>query len=133
MKTVMRSILVVLTMGTFLSGCNSKKSSEDKPQGKDTHEVTLQKVYDDYFLMGVAVSPKSLVDSSWSRLIKSQFNSMTAENVMKMGPIHPEENTYFWEDADKIAAFAQQHNIKLRGHTLCWHNQTPDWLFVDDR
>jgi endo-1,4-beta-xylanase len=50
---------------------------------------------------------------------------------MKMGPIHPEENRYFWKDGDSIAAFAKRNNLKLRGHTLCWHNQTPRWLFVD--
>ena len=64
-------------------------------------------------------------------LIKAQFSSMTPENAMKMGPIHPEENRYNWKDADVIADFAQQNNIKLRGHTLCWHNQTPSWFFTD--
>ena len=56
---------------------------------------------------------------------------MTAENAMKMGPIHPQENKYNWEGADSIAAFAKRNNLKLRGHTLCWHNQTPSWLFID--
>jgi endo-1,4-beta-xylanase len=50
---------------------------------------------------------------------------------MKMGPIHPKETEYSWRDADSIAAFAQRHNLKMRGHTLLWHQQTPDWLFVD--
>ncbi|MEI9908300.1 MAG: endo-1,4-beta-xylanase [Bacteroidota bacterium] len=56
---------------------------------------------------------------------------MTPENAMKMGPVHPEENRYFWKDADSIAAFAKRNHLKLRGHTLCWHNQTPRWLFRD--
>jgi endo-1,4-beta-xylanase len=51
---------------------------------------------------------------------------------MKMGPIHPEENLFFWKDADAIVAFAQQHNLKVRGHTLCWYNQTPKWMFYDE-
>jgi endo-1,4-beta-xylanase len=50
---------------------------------------------------------------------------------MKMGPIHPKENEYNWRDADSIAAFAQRNNLRMRGHTLVWHNQTPDWLFKD--
>ena len=56
---------------------------------------------------------------------------MTPENVMKMGPIHPEENRYNWEPADKIVDFAQKNGLLLRGHNLCWHNQTPDWVFKD--
>jgi endo-1,4-beta-xylanase len=50
---------------------------------------------------------------------------------MKPGPIHPEENRYFWEDADKIVDFAVANGLKVRGHTLCWHNQTGDWMFKD--
>ena len=48
-----------------------------------------------------------------------------------MGPIHPEENRYNWKDADSIVAFAQAHGLKVRGHNLCWHEQTPKWLFRD--
>jgi len=50
---------------------------------------------------------------------------------MKMGPIHPAEDRYNWRDADSIVAFAQLHHIKVRGHNLCWHEQTPFWLFKD--
>jgi endo-1,4-beta-xylanase len=66
-----------------------------------------------------------------AQLILQQFGSMTPENAMKMGPIHPQENEYNWGGADSIAAFAKKNNLKLRGHTLCWHSQTPRWLFVD--
>ena len=50
---------------------------------------------------------------------------------MKPGPIHPEENRYAWESADKIVDFAQTNGIKMRGHTLCWHAQTGAWMFRD--
>lgn len=90
----------------------------------------LKEYYKDYFPIGVAVSPRALKTDE-AGLILSQFNSMTAENAMKMGPIHPKENEYYWNDADSIAAFAKRNNMKLRGHTLCWHNQTPNWMFKD--
>jgi len=48
-----------------------------------------------------------------------------------MGPIHPEEDRYNWKDADEIVAFATAHGLRVRGHNLCWHEQTPDWLFKD--
>ena len=91
----------------------------------------LKDYYKDYFPIGVAVNPRMVQPGPDADLIKAQFNSMTPENAMKMGPIHPEENRYYWKDADAIADFAQQNNIKLRGHTLCWHNQTPRWFFTD--
>jgi endo-1,4-beta-xylanase len=91
----------------------------------------LKDYYKKYFTIGVAVSPGALRRPEESQLILQQFASMTPENAMKMGPIHPRETEYFWRDADSIAAFAQRNHLKLRGHTLCWHNQTPRWLFVD--
>ncbi len=91
----------------------------------------LKDYYKDYFPIGVAVSPRMLDAGEEANLILTHFNSMTAENAMKMGPIHPEENRYHWEPADKIAEFAVKNGLKLRGHTLCWHNQTPNWFFTD--
>ena len=90
----------------------------------------LKEYYKDYFPIGVAVSPRALKTDE-AALIISQFNSMTAENAMKMGPIHPKENEYNWAGADSIAAFAKRNNMKLRGHTLCWHKQAPSWMFID--
>jgi len=90
----------------------------------------LKDYYKDYFPIGVSVSPAALRTGE-ATLILQHFNSLTPENAMKMGPIHPREQVYYWKDADSIVAFAQRHQLKLRGHTLCWHNQTPSWLFVD--
>ena len=91
----------------------------------------LKDHYKKYFPVGVAVSPQSLKNKDQVNLIISQFNSITPENAMKMGPIHPSEDRYNWRDADSIVAFAQTHKLKVRGHNLCWHEQTPNWMFKD--
>jgi endo-1,4-beta-xylanase len=91
----------------------------------------LKDYYKNYFPIGVAVSPRNLADSAEAAFIVKQFNSLTPENAMKMGPIHPEENRYYWKDADAIVNFAQAHALRVRGHNLCWHEQTPAWLFKD--
>ncbi len=116
---------VVCAATVLLNGCGQQTSSsvEEKKEG-------LKDYYSDYFPIGVAVSPRALKTEE-EALIKREFNSITAENAMKMGPIHPKENEYFWADADSIVTFAERNNMKMRGHTLCWHNQTPDWMFVD--
>jgi len=90
----------------------------------------LKDYYQSYFPIGVAVSPSSLTSDEAS-LIKTNFNSLTPENVMKMEVIHPKESVYNWKPADAIVAFAQKNNMKVRGHTLIWHNQTPNWIFKD--
>lgn len=91
----------------------------------------LKDYYKNYFPVGVAVSAADLKIPAEVSLILSQFNSLTPENAMKMGPIHPAENRYYWKDADSIVAFAQAHGLRVRGHNLCWHEQTPGWLFRD--
>jgi endo-1,4-beta-xylanase len=91
----------------------------------------LKDFYRGYFDIGVAVSPGAIKRTDEARLITTHFNSLTAENAMKSKPIHPEENKYFWADADSIVAFAERNGMKVRGHTLVWHSQAPNWLFVD--
>ncbi|RYG06021.1 MAG: endo-1,4-beta-xylanase [Chitinophagaceae bacterium] len=93
-------------------------------------EKGLKDYYSSYFPMGVAVSAQSLKGKE-GQFILEHFNSITAENAMKMGPIHPQQDRYNWKDADSIVAFAQKNRIKVRGHNLCWHEQTPRWLFIN--
>ncbi|HEY3429930.1 MAG TPA: endo-1,4-beta-xylanase [Cyclobacteriaceae bacterium] len=95
-------------------------------------EKGLKDYYASYFTVGAAISPRAL-QTDEKDLLLSQFNSLTAENVMKVGPIHPEENKFNWAPADEIVSFAQANGFKMRGHTLCWHNQLPPWMFVDQK
>ena len=92
----------------------------------------LKDYYKDFFTMGVAVSPASLKGDE-AALILQHYSSITPENSMKMAPIHPEENRYNWKGADEIVEFGEKHNLKVRGHVLCWHEQAPAWFFVDDK
>ncbi|UKT63520.1 endo-1,4-beta-xylanase [Pedobacter mucosus] len=89
----------------------------------------LKDFYQAYFPIGVAVAPRNLSGDE-AQLIKKQFNSITAENAMKMGPIQPREGRFYWKDADSIVNFAVKNGIKIRGHNLCWHDQTPSWMFT---
>jgi endo-1,4-beta-xylanase len=123
MKKIVCFVVWVAT--TLLNGWGQPTSSS-----VDEEKTGLKEYYSDYFPIGVAVSPRALKTDE-ANLIKHEFNSITAENAMKMGPIHPKENEYFWKDADSIVAFAERNHMKMRGHTLCWHNQTPAWMFVD--
>ena len=72
----------------------------------------LKDYYLNYFPVGVAVTPRMMDDGDESSLILTQFNSITTENAMKMGPIHPEENRYNFAPVDKIVDFAQKIRLK---------------------
>src|ERR1041385_2713153 len=94
--------------------CKNKivaQKSESLQNGKG-----LKDYYKDYFTIGAAVSPQGLKREEEAQLIIREFGSMTPENAMKMGPIHPKENEFYWRDADSIVAFAKAHGLKLRGH-----------------
>ena len=98
---------------------------EDPTGYKDT--------YKDYFTVGVAVNIRNVSDADQIALIKKNFNSITAENDMKVVSLQPREGEWNWENADKIANFCRENGIPLRGHTLCWHSQFADWMFVDEK
>jgi len=114
----------IVFMSSFTgSGKKSIISKADSIKG-------LKDFYKDYFPIGVAVSPRSLEGVS-GEFIKKHFNSITPENVMKPALIQPQEGKFSWAEADKIVDFAQANGMKVRGHTLCWHNQTGEWMFKD--
>ncbi|MBD3353394.1 MAG: 1,4-beta-xylanase [Candidatus Lokiarchaeota archaeon] len=79
--------------------------------------------------IGVAVEPYKLKSSeNYKTLATTHFNSFTPENVMKMGPIHPQEGEYNWEDADFLVEYAENNSMQIHGHCLVWHEQLPDWM-----
>lgn len=122
------SVIVLLASLAVFTHCSSSgkmRQSNHETQG-------LKDYYKDYFPIGAAVTPRSLQGED-SALIVNHFSSITAENAMKMGPLHPRENEYYWKDADAIAAFAKEHRLKMRGHTLCWHAQAPSWMFKTEK
>lgn len=89
----------------------------------------LAATFGQQFDIGAAVSAYTI--NSQRELLTQQYNSLTAENEMKPIHLQPEQGRYTFDDADAIANFARNHGMKLRGHTLVWHNQTPDWFFAN--
>lgn len=88
---------------------------------------SLKDLYKDDFDIGAAVNLNTI--KSAKGLLGAQFNSITAENDMKFERVHPHEDVYTFAAADEIVDFAALHGMKVRGHTLVWHNQTPAWVF----
>ncbi|MGX8698102.1 MAG: endo-1,4-beta-xylanase, partial [Prevotella sp.] len=93
----------------------------------------MKDTYKDYFTIGVAVNKYNIQIPEQVALIKKEFNSITAENDMKVGEMHPAEGVWNFGAADSIADFCRQNGIKLRGHNLCWHAQFADWMFKDKK
>ncbi len=92
---------------------------------------SLAAVYQPYFPIGAAVEPQTL--QTHGDLLAAQVNSLVAENAMKWDHIHPrrgnDSSAYNFSGADAIVAFAQEHGMRVRGHTLIWHQQGPPMVF----
>jgi endo-1,4-beta-xylanase len=90
---------------------------------------TLRHAVKDRFLIGAAVSPRRLDDPKLAELVAQQFECLTAENEFNPRNLHPQPERFNFTAADRVVDFARRHGMKVVGHTLCWHSQTPAWMF----
>jgi len=68
------------------------------------------------------------VPANYKQVLAQEFNILVAENEMKMDALLYEKNTYNWSKADALIAFAETNKMRVRGHCLAWHSQTPSWM-----
>ena len=81
------------------------------------------------FLVGASLNPRLLAENeAYRNVATTEFNSVTAENHMKMMLVHPEANRFDFNRGDEIVKFAQATQKRVHGHTLVWHNQVPKWM-----
>jgi endo-1,4-beta-xylanase len=118
------SCLAVIAVATAVIANNKQVPVRD---------VALKEAYKDAFKIGTAVNPPivSGADALSHALVPKQFNTITVENVMKAEVVNPEPGVFNFGPADDFVAFGERHNMFIIGHTLVWHNQTPDWFFRD--
>ena len=126
MGKIKKLSLTFLVSSLFISSAWAQWQQRD-PRA----DVGLKDAYKDYFTVGVALNQRNVSDDAQKELVLKQFNSVTAENDMKPGELHPKEGVWDFSKADKIADFCRQNGIKMRGHCLCWHSQFADWMFTD--
>lgn len=87
---------------------------------------SLKGKYKDFFDVGVSVEKKYL--DLYSEIIKKHFSSITPENAFKFEIIHPDEKDFDFKEADYLVKYAKINNMVVRGHTLMWHEQLPEWV-----
>ncbi|WP_240621805.1 endo-1,4-beta-xylanase [Alteromonas alba] len=95
---------------------------------------SLANAYEGKFLVGTAVKSGTLKSPLPAKNTPEcrDFNAFTAENAMKWQHIQPEPGVFSFAMADQLIRIAEHCNGKVIGHTLVWHQQTPDWVFTDD-
>jgi endo-1,4-beta-xylanase len=79
--------------------------------------------------VGTAVDMSALdQDAVYRQRVRAEFSTVTPENVMKWQLVEPERGVPDYAAADELVDFARANGQKVRGHTLVWHNQLPNWL-----
>jgi endo-1,4-beta-xylanase len=97
--------------------------------------ATLKDAFHDGFFIGAAINTDQITgkDVRGDALIIQQFNSISPENVMKWEVIHPRPDGYDFALADKYVELGLKNHMFIVGHNLCWHSQTPAWVFKDEK
>jgi endo-1,4-beta-xylanase len=96
---------------------------------------------------GVAIPVSALDDKVRMALVTKHFNSVTPENEMKPDSFLGAKPTFNengqlvlnFTNADKIMDYVLAYNkehpediIRVKGHVLVWHSQTPEWFFKEN-
>lgn len=96
--------------------------------------VPLKEAFADYFPIGAATSTHFLNEKEiFAEFLSYHYGVLVAGNAMKPASLQPREGQFYWQEADQFVQFAQDHGMLLRGHTLLWHSQVPDWFFTDPK
>jgi endo-1,4-beta-xylanase len=80
-------------------------------------------------LVGAAVQASLLRTlPEYAAAFAHHFNYVTAEFEMKWGQIERQPGQRDYGRADEIAAFAEARGMRIKGHALVWHGDSPAWL-----
>jgi endo-1,4-beta-xylanase len=120
-----RNLILVLTLCLFSLAAMAQAPAP----------ATLKDAFRNAFHIGVAINTDQITgkDKRGDAIITSQFDSITPENVLKWEVIHPQPDAYDFTLADKYVEFGLKNHMFIVGHALCWHSQTPDWVFKDEK
>jgi len=122
-----RMVVAVLIASAILAVAVFGQKSSDATTAPAT-SVGLKDAYAGKFLIGTAADLGNFSEVELAN-IKANYNVITPENCMKPQPIHPSESAYNWTTADALMKWCTDNDIKVYGHTLCWHSQTGPWFF----
>ena len=121
--------------------------TNDQPQRHSEHRGSTEKTlaqaappvlkdaFKNDFKIGAALNRRQIFeeDVRGAEIVKTQFNSITPENVLKWALVHPEPTRYNFEAPDRFVGFGEKNSMFIVGHTLVWHSQTPAWVFQDEK
>lgn len=121
-QTIIIISIIVLLFETIFTFTNQHE--------KINKSTTLRTIAQEKnFYIGTALDSVPLAnDSKYRQVAGKEYNMVTPDFEMKFRPIHPSKNKYDFSGADKIVQFAEKNKQLIRGHTLVWSNEIPNWV-----
>lgn len=127
---ILTMAMMVLPQCVGVSAAAAQTESDASPIHIQSDIPSVYRTLGSYFRVGAAIWPGALSGPHAELLVK-HFNSIAAENAMKMAQLQPTEGVFDFRVADALVDFAKAHHMLVRGTTLVWHEQNPPWLFKD--
>jgi endo-1,4-beta-xylanase len=104
----------------------------------------LAEAYKNYFDIGMGVNDGTLYSEPTKTLILKQFSTITMGNEMKPSYLLDYDTSVSnlskynlspaikTDKLEKYLLYAKDNGLKVRFHTLVWHQQTPRWFFTEN-
>lgn len=132
------AIKLVRKIGDFGSQESDATRDVPKPESVSTAPVVevhvdriIKDAYKESFRIGTAGDFPTRYSDDELKLAEKHFIAVTPENCMKPERVHPEEDTWRFDQTDALVQWATENKMSVHGHTLVWHAQTHDWFFRD--
>ena len=110
-----------------------------------SNDESLYQAYEQFFKVGTCMPSRLFNNSMIRKIIKENFNSVTAENEAKPERVLVQESSQRLEKDEelneitdcsitikpfeKVYDWCEAHHIGVRHHTFVWFDQTPAWFF----
>lgn len=121
-KNFIASLILIVLLAVNVNGQNNTTTAPLK---------ALKDAYAGKFLIGTASDLRGLSGAELAN-VKMHYDIITPENCMKPQPIHPLPDKYNFGTPDSLVDWCQRNGVKVWGHTLVWHSQTPPWFFQEN-
>ncbi|MBN2351514.1 MAG: endo-1,4-beta-xylanase [Spirochaetales bacterium] len=121
MSRIIRSVLIVFL---FFPGALAFAQEAAAPAAPFLRDLAAEH----NLLIGTSLQRGGLNNPGVRKTAPREFDSLTIENELKPASVSGGPGSYFYIAPDYMIAWGEEHGMKIRGHTLVWHNSVPSWL-----